>query len=161
MSHIRSCYWDRRHAEELPSNDDLGQLIEDAEVAIYRWLLETLKETFGDDWWNSGVPESIRIQCVTRREQETTSRTVPPEAYMTLIDFRDIMRKNWSLCSGRCVDISGVSGKEKATSWLVELNEGRKLWAHPIKRIFKPFEPAGILQLKSLCRRIMNTFVTS
>ena len=150
---------DRRQAEELPSDDDLGQLIESAEVVVYRWLLQKLKQEFGADWWDSGVPEPIRVQCVTRREKETTSQTMPPEAYMTLIDFRDIMRKNWSMCSSLCASLSGEAGKDKATNWLVELNEARKLWAHPIKRIFKPFEPADILRVKILCGRITKTFV--
>ena len=62
----------------------------------------------------------------------------PPEAYLTLIDLRDVVRKNWDLFGQVMEQVSGLKGKENATKWIVEVNEIRKLWAHPIRQEFRP-----------------------
>lgn len=134
--------------ESNPENSkNIGELIEDTEVLLYSWILKRLKQKH-ENWWHDAIPLSTRTQCVTRKEQE--SSTLPPEAYFTMIDLRIIIQKNWSLFSFVCEKVSGKTGKEKATSWIIELNEARKYWAHPIKRIHGQIEPSDMSALRKL-----------
>jgi hypothetical protein len=143
---------ERPSVNPLIGEEATGRLIEEIEVGVFRWLMKTLKEKFGDKWWYEGVPEVARVQCVTRRELEGSF--VPPEGYLTLIDLRDIARSNWALFGRTFEEISGDRGKDKATGWLVELNDMRKMWAHPIKQLYLAAEPGAVSRLVGLHRRV-------
>lgn len=137
-----------------------GEIFAQIEVQVFEWVLSLLKAGLGESWWTDGIPEAVRIQCATRREQEGGSERIPLEAYLTLIDFRDIVRKNWKYCSSAMERISTIQGKDNATQWIVELNEMRKLWAHPIKQRFFPVEPAQFLKLKNIQNRVSDALRT-
>lgn len=145
---------DAKANEPLPSKKELGQLIEDAEVILYEWILEKLKNQLKEQWWEKGIKETIRVQCVTRREEENAG--LPPEAYLTLIHLQDIVKTNWSLFQNSFQEISGKQGKDSATKWIKTLNEARKPWAHPIKRIHKPIDPSEVLYLRQLIDKVKN-----
>ncbi len=138
---------------ETPPSEDVGGLIEAIEVRLFEWLLSTLKAAHGERWWTEGVPEPVRVQCVTRREQEGEGERLPSEAYLLLIDIKDIVKKNWAICGGLMEGISGEQGKDKATKWITDLNEVRKLWAHPVKRLYNPMHSTKVLELQELHRR--------
>ena len=118
-------------------NEPFEVLLSRIEVQLHQWLVERLRAEYGERWWTEGVPMGTRVQCVSRREEEG-SREIPREAYLTLIDLRDIIRRNWKLFGSKMERMTGVKGKERATQWLVELNEVRKLSAHPVKQLFVP-----------------------
>jgi len=146
---------DQEQVEIKEDTENIGLLIERAELTLFNWVLNLLKKTYPekeDSWWFEGIPETIRKQCQNRREEEKGN--VPPEAYLTLIDFRDIVKANWQECSGVIENISGEQGKEKATGWIVYLNEKRKLWAHPIKQKYAPLKPSDISEVKRICGKI-------
>jgi len=78
---------------------DLYAGISDLEVFLHRKIKDRLIEEFGEtelEWWRLGVPEPIRISCVTRREVDPYT---PNESYgyTTFIDLWKIMEKNWQL----------------------------------------------------------------
>src|SRR5439155_1500156 len=99
---------------ERAEDIDLGTLLSEAEVRIHDWTIGLLRKEHGEHWWTKGVPQAVRTQCVTRREEEGTSETVPPEAYLTLIDLRATLQKNWSACSAVLERIAEGAGKDKA-----------------------------------------------
>ena len=119
------------------ADDELGSLLTRIEVRLHQWLLSRLEGEFGDQWWTQGVPKSTRLQCVSRMEEEGIP-DMPRHAYFTFIDLRDIIRNNWRILGPAMERMAGTNGKDRATQWLVELNEIRKLWAHPVKQMFLP-----------------------
>jgi hypothetical protein len=136
--------------------EDIGRLIERTELQLFNWIIDLLKREYAeesDSWWIKGLPKNIRQQCQTRKEDEGISG-MPPEAYLTLIDFKDIVAHNWKLCSSIIESIAGHQGKDKGTKWIVELNEMRKLWAHPIKQKFLPIPRLKIDEIKKICQKI-------
>lgn len=144
-------------AQPIPSEEDLGRLIEDIEMSLYKWMLEQLQKEYGDRWWPDGVSITTRGRCVQTREEE--AKELPPEAYMTLIDLVDVAKKNWPLFQSVFEAISGKQGKESSTKWIGELNESRKIWAHPIKRLFAPADPAQIMAVRSLSVKVKQALM--
>lgn len=133
---------------------DIGDLIEQSEMRLFHWLLGGLKREHGDRWWSEGIPESVRIECQRRREQEAASEVLQIEAFLALIDLRPIAQKNWQICRAPFERIAEAQGKERATEWIVELNEIRKLWAHPIKRYFSPLDVTHRLKVRKIHERV-------
>ena len=137
-------------AEEI----DEGVIINRVEILLYEWLIERLKEEFGEEnWWMKGVPVGARTQCATRQQQEGDSST-PIEAFLNLIDLKEIIRSNWGLFGQTMQKMTGLSGKDKCTQWIVEMNEIRKLWAHPIKQKYRPISGSNRQTLYELYERI-------
>lgn len=147
---------DCQYFQTPPTERDLGELIEDTEMLLYQWMLEQLQEKYTDEWWVQGIPMKIRRECAARREEELGSgnESLPAEAYFTLIDLREIAQKNWALLGSACERIAGSTGKEKGTQWLIELNEARKFWAHPIKRMHAPVDPIRMSAVRTLANQI-------
>ena len=81
---------------------------------------------------------------------------VPRDAYLTFIDLRDIIRNNWRLFGPAMERMTGANGKERSTQWLVELNEIRKLWAHPIKQMYLPVSDEQMERAESLWKQLGN-----
>jgi hypothetical protein len=131
-------------------------LLESIEVRLSDWVIALLKKEYGQDWWTDGIPTSVRVQCAERQEEEGTRRRVPPEAYLTLIDLRTIIQRNWSLYKDTMEAVCGSAGKERATQWLVDVNELRKLWAHPLKQRHLPPDPGKIAELRNLRQRLVE-----
>lgn len=145
-------------AERVPTEEDLGRLIEEIELSVFARVIGSLRREYGDSWWTDGIPEQVRVQCVTKREQEPEGQSLPAEAYLTLIDLRDIVRKNWRFFAAQFEEIGDRSGKDRATQWIVDINEVRKLWAHPIKRLHQPVEPQRVLAVRTLYARVRDVF---
>lgn len=115
------------------------------------------KAAHGDDWWGA-VPEGIRVDCATKkeRERESAGQDIPPQAYLTFIDLRTIIEKNWQTFGSLMEDISGRKGKRSATSWMVEVNELRNRWAHPIKQRFVETAPMSISRLQGYLQALQT-----
>lgn len=146
----------KERKEDDVTIEDIGELIEKTELQLFTWILDLLKKQYiehPDSWWIEGIPIATRQQCQARKEQEGISG-MPPEAYLTLIDFKEIVRSNWRFCSGIIEPIAGQAGKDKGTKWIVDLNEMRNLWAHPIKRKYLPVPPSKIEEIKKICQKI-------
>ncbi len=128
---------------------DPGELVNKIEVILFDKIVKALETTHGDDWW-SAVPENIRVECATKmeRERESAGQDIPAHAYLTFIDLRTIIEKNWSTFGSLMENISGRQGKRPATSWMVEVNEFRNRWAHPIKQRFVQTAPVSTSRLQ-------------
>jgi hypothetical protein len=133
---------------------NLGNALEEIETRLFNWVVQTLNRKFGDRWWNECVPEAIRVECVKRREEERCTDTLPPEAYFSLVDFAQIVKKNWSCCSYVVEAISGEQGKDRATAWISRLNDVRKLWAHPVKRLYRQASAREMTLVWELHRKV-------
>jgi hypothetical protein len=153
---------EEKKAKPVPSEEDLGRLVEEIEMSLFEWMLNRLKEELGEDEdkrWVEGIPQPTRVECAKRREEEVGGQAFPREAYLSLIDLRAIAQKNWSLFQAVFEQVSGLQGKDKATAWLVELNETRKIWAHPIKKLFVPVDPARVMAVRTLCSKVRQALM--
>lgn len=115
---------------------DIGDILKQTEVILFEWIVRSLQKAFGSDWWTRGVPLKTREECRIRAERE--GQRIEPEAYFNFIDLREIVQFKWDLFNSSMEKISKRRGKRPATEWLVELNEVRNIWAHPIKQKFRP-----------------------
>jgi hypothetical protein len=76
---------------------DMYEDLRSIECELHWLVRHILVERFGggeSGWWRQGVPRPIRIQLVSRREEDPEPRT---EAYLytDLIHLWDIIDKNW------------------------------------------------------------------
>lgn len=132
----------------------MGDVLEEIEVTIFTWVLDQLRTSLGEDsWWREGIPQDTRIECQARLESDPTNNGAPPQAYLMFMDLKSIAKKNWELCGPLFEAISQEKGKEKATSWLQEVNQLRNLWAHPIRRKYAPLDPAKAVWVRELSKR--------
>ena len=142
-------------SRDVPQDADLGVLLNRIEILLYEWVLAGLKEKYdSDDWWVKGVPQNLRVRCVQRVEEE--GKQLPPEAYLTFIDLRDIVQHNWDIFGSNMEKMVNLSGKRRATEWFVELNELRKIWAHPIKQRFEPIAQENHERLGIYLKKILS-----
>src|SRR5206468_1231261 len=104
----------------------------------------------------NGVPAKVRTSCVARREEEGAFEVAPPECYLMLMEMREILRHNWSAFGKAMEAVSGQQGKDRATEWLVRLNDVHKVCAHPLKRLYQPVDPADVSFLRSLHTKLVT-----
>jgi len=96
------------------------------------YITDKLKEEFGKDisqWWHKGVPENIRVPTTKRANEDGEYRY--PEKYVELIDWKDIISHNFNLFGDTfTIDAKPNDTKKKRLSWLVKVNDIRKIVAH-------------------------------
>lgn len=141
-------------------DESLDDMMHEIEAGIFSWMRDRLSRTHGQAWWRNCVPEKSRVECVQRKEYDASGDDTPPEAFLMLIDLREIAKKNWDVCGILMEKISGETGKDKATSWLLRLNDIRRLWAHPIRRRFVDIQPQDKDWIKSIRESCKEAFRT-
>lgn len=71
------------------------------ERTIRGLVVDTLRASDGDQWWESKVPEAIRIEAEKAQEREINSGVTPrsdsPIDYTNFGDLGQIINKNWDL----------------------------------------------------------------
>jgi len=73
------------------------QLIYHVEVELHRIVHTILIQEHGIEkaaWWRVGVPEQVRLQCVSARESDP-SPAEDPFCYTTFIHLKRILDSNW------------------------------------------------------------------
>ncbi len=110
------------------------ELLTNIEVALHKHVIGTLKASFGEDdsgWWYQGVPTGIRARILSEINDE--GRDSPKESRFNLIDYRTLATKHWKLFEDTLFQGKAHDSKDNRTSWLLQVNEIRKLAAHPTK----------------------------
>ena len=97
-------------------------------------IKEKLEEEFGKTWFKKGVPEKIYSDAFLaaakkNRDIENEDDEKEPWDQLHLIDYREIILKNWQKLFEHQFTKSGEEkisgGKEAKTKWIVELNRIR------------------------------------
>ncbi len=134
--------------EKAQTNRRSKEIIDRIETTLQKVVLEELRREFGDDesgWWIEGVPKTVRVEVGKRYEDDDAKRG-GKENYFDLIHYRKIATDHWDLFS----DILGFgkkgAGKDRATSWIGELNEKRKIVSHASSAISLSLEDLAQLQ---------------
>nr|AAU83114.1 conserved hypothetical protein [uncultured archaeon GZfos26F9] len=115
------------------NNPRAYDIISVIETRLVGHITAKLKEEFGEDisqWWHKGISESIREPATKRANADGEYRH--PEKYVELIDWKDIISHNFDLFGDSfTIDAKPTDSKKKKLSWLVKVNEIRRIVAHP------------------------------
>jgi hypothetical protein len=111
-------------------------LLERIEGIIHKTTVSVLVREFGEGesgWWVQGVPENIRVECQARREADPDRSD--PESYLTLVNVKQIIEKNWSLFVSRFnARVWGGEQRRGRLSAFDTLNAIRNRVMHPLRR---------------------------
>lgn len=117
---------------EVQTNAQAKAVIDRIEKSLQRTIVEELQREFGLDeaqWWMQGVPKSVRLKA-TKTYEDDDGRRGRKELYLDLIDYRDIIRSDWSIF-GELLGFGNPNmSKDKRTQWIVDVNDVRKIVAH-------------------------------
>jgi DGQHR domain-containing protein len=121
------------HQDIIKLNQDLSD-----------YITSTLKKTYGSDeeesgekaWWEQGIESSKAKENAYKRflEGNRDGKKLPKEAYLDLLDYKDIVRQknNWPhFESVFNIPLPGEKGKTYYLDWLERLNKLRRIPAHP------------------------------
>ena len=124
--------------EYLESRDEEGTAEAASKVTkihrkLFDYVIKTLKRHYGTEekaWWTKGIPVGIRTKSTTAWEEK--DREGKEESYLYLIAYIDICIQNWNLVKGVIsLDARDKENKRANTKWIKDLNEIRKITAHP------------------------------
>lgn len=111
---------------------DMYELVRDVELTVHGFVRRVLIEEYGDrDWWRSGIPESIRVECAAAREKDAEPAE-DPYCYTTFIQLAKILDHGWGLFSKK-LPVYLASRKKTLISTLEYLNGIRNRVMHPVK----------------------------
>ncbi|HJW88473.1 MAG TPA: hypothetical protein VJ565_03230, partial [Dehalococcoidia bacterium] len=100
-----------------------------------------------------GVTLHIRKKCAERREEH--SRREPVYNYVDLIDFKEIVDKNWRLFEADFQRVkTEVKSKKDFLAHLARLNDIRKAVMHPVRSA--PTEDD--MKFTNWMRKVIETF---
>lgn len=120
--------------EERENNELAFKLIREVENSFFKVKVrERLEEEYGKTWFKKGVPEKIysnatALATAKNREIENEEDETEPWDQLHLIDYREIVLKNWQKLFEKQFTRPGeekTGNKEAKTSWMVELNRIR------------------------------------
>lgn len=150
--------------EYLESRDEKGtaraaETIRSIHGRLFSYVIETLKEHYGTGnkaWWTKGVPLTIRQSCTA--EWEAKSREGEEESNLYLISYVDICGDNWDLFK----DVISLGEKDKdnrkkRTKWIRDLNELRKITAHPERGVLSITQVSFVNEIAEKCARYLPT----
>jgi len=126
--------------EEKENNELAFRYIREIENSHLKvFVKQTLEDEFGKSWFKKGVPEKIYSDAIAlaakkNREIDDEEEEKEPWDQLHLIDYREIVLKNWQKLFEMHFTKPGEEkisgGKEAKTKWLVELNRIRNENSH-------------------------------
>lgn len=146
---------DRRYPDLCKEENPILTL-RNIEQNLREFVKRRLEDFYGDEeWWSLGVPERMRLRCVTDREKDTEKHE--PYKYTNLTDMRKVIihSKNWSKIFRKHFQEKAKSSasKEEITHWLEELRGIRNIGLHgkrPLKKEEKKLIRNYCEKLKSI-----------
>jgi predicted transcriptional regulator len=111
---------------------DMYELIRTLELRLHSFVKDAFVAEFGEeDWWRSGIPDTIRAECAALREKDPE----PAEdafCYTHLINIREILDKRWPVLS-KYMPKHLLNGKKDILERLLRLNRVRNTVMHPVR----------------------------
>jgi len=98
------------------------------ENTIRRLITDVLEEKYGKNWWDTHVPDGVRVEVKKRQDEEKDTqrslRSEDPLSYTSFGEYISIFEKNWS-------DFSDVLRSKKAVQQILsQFNQVRNVIAH-------------------------------
>ena len=146
--------------EKAETNKRAKEFLDKIEILLQTAVISELKQQYGPEdsgWWFRGVPAQVRKEVSSRLEEDAGKRG-GKENYFDLIHYRSIITFNWQLFGEQLAYGKKNVGKDKGTDWIQEMNECRKVVAHPTSGVHISMEElAGIAHYHGwLTNRIEN-----
>jgi DNA sulfur modification protein DndB len=126
--------------EEKENNETAFRYIREIENEYLKVVVrQKLEDEFGKAWFKKGVPEKIYSEAIAlaarkNREIDNEEEEKEPWDQLHLIDYREIVLKNWQKIFEDTFTKPGEEktsgGKEAKTKWIVELNRIRNENSH-------------------------------
>ena len=120
-------------SQNTMNNPNAYTIISNIEKEMMDYITKNLKNEFGEDiseWWHKGVPEKIRLPAMERAQND--GEYYHPEKFVDLIDWSEIINQNFNLLGDLfTINAKMNDSKKKKLGWLVDVNEIRRIVAHP------------------------------
>jgi DNA sulfur modification protein DndB len=128
-------------------------LIDEIQVAMFKYIKDKLREKYGDDWWFQGIPEKVRTECSYEHERQKGVKN--KEQYLTIINYQSIAHANWDLFE-KAYSMSKDGGKEKKLKWVGELGVIRNITHHAEKW---PATKEQVKYVREVHKYVMSSFI--
>jgi predicted transcriptional regulator len=111
---------------------DMYELVRAVEVRLHAFVKQAFIAEFGEEqWWRSGVPDSIRAECAALLEKDPEPAE-EPFSYTHLINLREIVDKRWTVLS-KYMPPHLLNKKKDLLERLLRLNRIRNAVMHPVR----------------------------
>lgn len=111
---------------------DMYELLRAVEMRLHTFVKQAFVLEYGEEqWWRSGVPDTIRAECAALHEKDPEPAD-DAYCYTHLISLREILDKRWSVLN-RYMPSHLVSKKKDLLDRLLKLNRIRNSVMHPVR----------------------------
>jgi hypothetical protein len=111
---------------------DMYELVRALEVRLHQFVKQAFIAEFGEEqWWRSGVPDSIRAECAALLEKDPEPAE-EPYCYTHMINMREILDKRWPILS-KYMPKDLLNKKKDILERLLRLNRIRNSVMHPVR----------------------------
>ncbi len=112
---------------------DMYELLRNVEVRLHTFVKQAFLLEFGEEnWWRSGVPDTIRAECAALLEKDPEPAD-EPYCYTHVISLREILDKRWSVLS-KYMPEHLLNKKKDLMERLLRLNRIRNCVMHPVRK---------------------------
>ena len=112
---------------------DMYELLRNVEVRLHTFVKQAFMLEFGEEnWWRSGVPDTIRAECAALLEKDPEPAE-EPYCYTHVISLREILDKRWPVLS-KYMPEHLLNKKKDLMERLLKLNRIRNCVMHPVRK---------------------------
>ena len=111
---------------------DMYELLRAVEVRLHTFVKQAFVLEYGEEqWWRSGVPDTIRAECAALHEKDPEP-AADAYCYTHVISLREILDKRWAVLS-KYMASHLVRKKKDLLERLLKLNRIRNSVMHPVR----------------------------
>jgi len=110
------------------------KLFFELETKLRDFIRTVLEKEFGDDWWQSAVPEPVRCKCEKEADKEKEfhgESSFHPIEYCYFVDLKKILEKRWSENFQKFFEDQPGDSRDEKLAWLGKLIPIRNVLMHP------------------------------
>ncbi|MCL5671563.1 MAG: hypothetical protein M1423_09775, partial [Acidobacteria bacterium] len=130
--------WEQEQSEERIQEADAK--LKDIVSEMRGYIFAVFRTKYGDDkdaYWYRGVTDkALKAEAYKRSLDYEVDERLPLETYLEVVEMKRIVenRQNWSLFKSVFnIPESGQKGLAKNLKWMDQINELRRIPAHPAK----------------------------
>lgn len=111
---------------------DMYELLRMLELRLHSFIKDAFVAEFGEEnWWRSGVPDTIRAECAALREKDPEPAD-DAFCYTHMVNIREMLDKRWPVLS-KYMPKHLLNGKKDLLDRLLRLNRVRNAVMHPVR----------------------------
>lgn len=111
---------------------DMYELLRTLELRLHSFIKDAFVAEFGEEnWWRSGVPDTIRAECAALREKDPEPAD-DAFCYTHMVNIREMLDKRWPVLS-KYMPKHLLNAKKDLLDRLLRLNRVRNAVMHPVR----------------------------